>query len=72
LADAHSFSNNYNNIETIKKQLFMFAALLFSQQLNNLKSLLFWESHKKSRLATSRPDWGKTAEWLHVVVGGYR
>ena len=32
----------------------MFAALLFSQQLNNLKSLLFWESHKKSRLATSR------------------
>jgi len=50
----------------------MFAALLFNQQLNNLNSLLFWESHKKSRLATSRPDWGKTAEWLHVVVGGCR
>ena len=50
----------------------MFTALLFSQQLNNLNSLLLWESHKKSRLATSRLDWGKTAEWLHVVVGGYR
>lgn len=32
----------------------MFTALLFSQQLNNLNSLLLWESHKKSRLATSR------------------
>lgn len=30
----------------------MFAALLFNQQLNNLKSLLFWESPQKTCLAT--------------------
>ena len=45
----------------------MFTALLFSQQLNNLNSLLFWGSLKKTRLATSRLGVGSNG--LMVACG---